>query len=116
LSSPKTLGFNLGLLDVEQRPVGNLIEFTKELVATLVDAQTAWLLLRPDDIERTVFIDTGDIGATDFDLTPAQIRWLVEQGAKATEDYFKPEKARGEVPSWLLERLRTRHEAFLSGL
>jgi NTE family protein len=103
-----TLGFNLGLLDFEKRPIKNLVQYTKELVTTILDAQLATLALRPDDVRRTIFINTGDISAIDFNLTPEQVHWLVEQGADATEKYLATKVAKDQAPEWLLERLRDR--------
>ncbi len=114
-SNPRTLGFHLGLLEFEKHPVNDFMQFTKQVIATILDAQTAQLALRPEDVKRSVFIDTGKICATDFDLTPEQVKWLVKQGASATEDYFQPTRARDQAPDWLLDRLRARQPQPLQG-
>jgi NTE family protein len=108
LPTADTLGFNLGLLEFDRRPINNLVQYTKELVTTILDAQLATLVLRPDDVKRTVFINTGEISAIDFNLTPEQVHWLVVQGADATEKYLAAKVAREQAPDWLLERLRVR--------
>jgi len=48
--------------------------------------------LKKSDVYRTVFIDTMDIKATDFNLTDEQIENLVENGRKGVEAYFNPVK------------------------
>jgi NTE family protein len=40
-----------------------------------------------DDRQRTIYIDSCDIGMLDFDLTDAQVENLVDSGKKAVNDY-----------------------------
>lgn len=45
--------------------------------------------LKPADWQRTIYIDTGNIRATDFDLKPADIAALLESGERAAERYLQ---------------------------
>jgi NTE family protein len=44
--------------------------------------------LHSDDWQRTVYVNTLDVGSTDFKLSPERQRALVEQGIKGAETYF----------------------------
>ena len=44
--------------------------------------------LGPEDWERTVFIETGGVKATDFDLPSRQIEMLIKKGEEGVEAYF----------------------------
>lgn len=45
--------------------------------------------LNPNDWKRTIFLDTGGVKGTDFDLPSRKIKMLVDNGKKGVEDYFK---------------------------
>lgn len=40
-----------------------------------------------DDLQRTIYIDSCDIGMLDFDLTDSQVEKLIDSGKKAVNDY-----------------------------
>lgn len=45
--------------------------------------------LHENDWHRTVFIDSGDVGFTNFKLPKEKIDMLVKNGTSCTKDYFK---------------------------
>ena len=52
--------------------------------------------------ENMISIDTGDIKATDFDLTVAQKRQLALAGRKGVEGFLVKKEAKTKLPSWRL--------------
>jgi NTE family protein len=54
----------------------------------------------PSVVARTIFIDTGDIKATDFDLTDKQRDQLFASGQKAAENFLA---GGGGQPPWSWE-------------
>ena len=45
--------------------------------------------LKSDDWQRTVYINTLDVGTTDFDISAEKKQALVEQGIQGTETYLQ---------------------------
>jgi NTE family protein len=45
--------------------------------------------LHGDDWQRTIYVDTLGVKTTEFSLTDAKKKALVESGRKGTETYFK---------------------------
>lgn len=43
--------------------------------------------LHSDDWQRTVYINTLDVGATDFEISDSKKEALVEQGIEGAEEY-----------------------------
>ena len=94
----ETLGFRLDgkeeiqmFLDPNAQPVEkeikSLFTYTKALVTTLIDFQNN-VHLHSDDWQRTIFIDTLGVSATDFNITDAKKQLLVEAGRGFTQDYL----------------------------
>ncbi len=69
-------------------PINDFFDYAKHLVATIMDMQNA-LHLKSHDSERTVYIDSLGVGATDFDLSDKKKAELVESGRKAMAAYLK---------------------------
>ena len=44
--------------------------------------------LEDADLKRIVKIPTGKYSATDFDLTPADRRWLLDSGYRAAKEFI----------------------------
>ncbi|WP_437587266.1 patatin-like phospholipase family protein [Sorangium sp. So ce1000] len=96
--NPGTLGFSLGTkaqIASEQhdwRPlparVDDLESYVKALTSFILDTSTL-LHLDGAAIQRTVFIDNANIPTTDFEITPAQMDTLIENGAAATRRWFE---------------------------
>jgi hypothetical protein len=45
--------------------------------------------LHSDDWQRTIYIDTLEVGATDFKIAPETRSALVEQGVRGAHTYFR---------------------------
>lgn len=94
----ETLGFRLDgkeeiemYLDPNAQPsvkeIKSLFTYTKALVTTLIDFQNN-LHLHSDDWQRTIYIDTLGIGATDFDISQTKKEQLVSSGRDFTQAYL----------------------------
>jgi NTE family protein len=94
----ETLGFRLdsereiAMFRDQAEPVGEPIDdffdYTKNLLKTIMDAQANYHL-HGDDWQRTIYIDTLGVKTTEFKITDAKKKALVESGRKGTELYFK---------------------------
>ena len=94
----ETLGFRLDAKeDIETylnqsnpptKEIKSFFTYTKALVTALIDAQNN-VHLHSDDWQRTVYIDTLGIGATDFDISDSKKTKLVESGTLYTEAYLE---------------------------
>jgi NTE family protein len=94
----ETLGFRLGTRDeilVEKglagrapRTVDDVFDYLKALVDFMVDTLNR-VHLHDNDWHRTVFLDSLGIGATQFDLSDAQVQQLVQSGQAGARDYFE---------------------------
>jgi len=69
-------------------PTGNTYEFSKALLATLINAHDQMHIDDPCTAARTTFVDTFDIKATDFDVTPDQQAKLYASGQKAARKFL----------------------------
>ncbi|MGH2690759.1 MAG: patatin-like phospholipase family protein [Actinomycetota bacterium] len=86
---PASLGFHLGLTTTPTpRSVHNLVGFTKCLYEAVMNVQADFFRMVDEDIRRTVFIDDLGLSATDFAITPAQKKQLIENGYQATAKYL----------------------------
>ena len=94
----ETLGFRLDSSDEvavfhdntepQVRDIDNLFDYTAALLNTLIDFQRN-NHLHSDDWQRTIYIDTLDIKATDFDLSDEKKNILLEAGRKYTLSYLE---------------------------
>lgn len=96
LDSRESIQYNRG--DWENVPVevNGIKDYALGLVNFMMEMANKGHL-KPVDWNRTIFIDTGNIKTTDFDLTEEQIGWLIKSGKSCTEDYFK---WRDKDPDW----------------
>ena len=67
--------------------------------------------LKSDDWQRTVYINTLDVGTTDFDISAEKRQALVEQGIQGTETYLQWFEEQSEQP---VNRLPLIHSDFSS--
>lgn len=89
--APATLGFRLDNLHAPPPPpveIHDLAEYAKGLWETIMNAQGGFYARSPEDIRRSVVIDDLGLRATDFDLTTAQKKALIDNGAQATEAFL----------------------------
>ena len=94
----ETLGFRLDgqeeiltYLDPNATPatkeIKSLFTYTKALVTTLIDFQNN-VHLHSDDWQRTIYIDSLGIGATDFNISDQKKQALVDSGRDFTQAYL----------------------------
>ncbi|WP_298436170.1 patatin-like phospholipase family protein [Geobacter sp.] len=69
------------------REIGDFFDYVKGLVATVLNVQEGQHL-HSDDWQRTIYIDTLDVGATDFDISDDRKNELVASGRSGAERYF----------------------------
>jgi NTE family protein len=68
-------------------PVHDFHSYTTSLTNFLLNESTL-LHLAPDDLARSVFIDTAGVHTTQFDLTPEEAGTLVANGRASTEAFL----------------------------
>ena len=95
----ETLGFRLDakeeiekFLDPDRElPIKNdiktIFSYSKALVTTLIDFQNN-VHLHSDDWQRTIYIDSKNVSAVDFEISDAKKRLLVESGFNGTTEYL----------------------------
>ena len=94
----ETLGFRLDSSDEiavfhdntepQVKDIDNLFDYTSALLKTLIDFQRN-THLHSDDWQRTIYIDTLDVKATDFDLSDEKKNALLESGRSYTKSYLE---------------------------
>jgi NTE family protein len=94
--NPNTLGFRLDTKEEIEANEGwknahieiaNIQDYAVAFVTYLMEMANK-RHLKDCDRERTIFIETGDIKAMDFDLDPAKVQMLIENGQNAVYEYF----------------------------
>jgi NTE family protein len=68
-------------------PIDDFFDYTRNLLKTIMDAQTNYHL-HSDDWQRTIYIDTLGVKTTDFKITDAKKKALVKSGREGTQNYF----------------------------
>ncbi len=68
-------------------PIEGFTDYARALLKALLNVQER-VHLHGDDWQRTVYINTLDVGTTDFDIDPLRQQALVEQGILGAERYF----------------------------
>ena len=88
----ETLGFYLSskekILNPERVDISNIIALFANVVQAWKMTSIRDVLRRQSNIDRTIFIDTGDISFLNFSLTDEQTKLLLDNCKKSTEDYF----------------------------
>ncbi|MDR2690542.1 MAG: patatin-like phospholipase family protein [Azoarcus sp.] len=70
-----------------KRKINDLFDFSIALIATLYGLQDN-NHLHDDDWQRTIYIDTLDVGSLDFSLSEARKQALFDSGKQGAETYF----------------------------
>lgn len=70
------------------RPVNGPLGMVAAMVRTMVNARDQMHLDDPCVVDRTIFVDTGRVDATDFDLDRGEQRLLYENGRSAAERFL----------------------------
>lgn len=73
---------------IKNYKITNIYDFVKNLVGTVMDFQQNISYL-DDDFDRTIYIDSLNVSAIDFNLSENTIENLIKSGKNCTEDYFK---------------------------
>lgn len=111
----ETLGFRLdtreeiaafeGPVNAVHHRIDNFFDYSWALVKTILETQQN-THLHSDDWQRTIYIDTLNVGTTDFDLSDRMKKALVESGRSGVRKYFAwyddAEDAANKPPSALL--------------
>jgi NTE family protein len=69
------------------KPIKTFSDYARALVAALMNVQEN-THLHSDDWQRTVYINTLDVGTVDFDITDARKQALIVEGIAGAERYF----------------------------
>jgi NTE family protein len=69
------------------KPVKNFTDYAMALIGALTHVQENQHL-HGDDWQRTVYINTLDVGTTDFDLSDEKKEALIREGISGSENYF----------------------------
>jgi NTE family protein len=73
---------------LHENPVQSLVEFAEDLFATMVGAHDQMKLEDPCVSRRTIFVDTGDIRATNFAISSKEQTELFEAGKLGARKFF----------------------------
>lgn len=97
-----TIGVRLDALGIGREPtrvrqVRGPVSLGVSLVQTAIEASQAEHLLEPCNIDRSVHVDTGAVGATEFDLTDQQQAALLAAGDHAAREFL----ASWDYEAWL---------------
>jgi len=86
-----TFGLKLSALPGSQTvrfQVRDAISLTRALIGTMISAHDQMHIDDPSVVARTIFIDTFDVNATDFDLNQQTANRLYESGRVAAEKFL----------------------------
>jgi len=73
---------------VQGKPIRRFTEYARALVAALLKVQEN-VHLHSDDWQRTLYINTLDVGTTEFDISAERKAALIEQGIDGAETYLQ---------------------------
>lgn len=73
---------------LQGKQINRFPEYAKALIGALMQVQEN-IHLKSDDWQRTLYINTLDVGTTDFDITEEKKKELVNEGIKGAENYFR---------------------------
>lgn len=68
---------------------GQFGKYIEVLLGSVLNAQNVGLINSPEDLSRSILMDSCGVSATNFSLTPQDKMKLYESGMKAVDDYFK---------------------------
>lgn len=82
---------------IQGRPIRHFSDYARALLGALMNQQEKQHL-HSDDWQRTVYINTLDVGTTDFDLSDGKKLALIEQGIQGAETYLQWFEGLGKRP------------------
>lgn len=74
-------------IHVDKKELNNLLDYALAVVGAMLDVQTS-VHLGSDDWNRTIYVDTLNVGTLDFSLSNTQKQALIESGRIGVEKYF----------------------------
>ncbi|MDF2614871.1 MAG: Patatin [Clostridia bacterium] len=85
----KTLG-GMFKSDRSPQPINNLVDFITNVLACTLDAQLEVYLNNPEDMARSIQIETKDVSSTDFNIVTGDSTYdfLYRQGYLAAQNFF----------------------------
>lgn len=89
-----TLGIKLSAkpeaLTVEKiKNTSNTVNYAASILSTILSAQDQIHLNDPCTVRRTIFVDTGSIKSTNFDISKREQEFLFNNGRQAAEEFLK---------------------------
>ena len=69
------------------KPIKKFTDYAKALIGAMMHVQENQHL-HSDDWQRTIYINTLDVGTTDFDLSDEKKEALIREGISGAENYF----------------------------
>lgn len=72
-----------------EHPISGPFSYGEAVLKTMLNAQDQIHLEDPNTVANTVFVDTGSIMTTDFDLSPQQQQMLYEAGGAAADKFIR---------------------------
>jgi NTE family protein len=105
-----TFGIKLSAKPGKQRlnQVRGVVSLTKAMLATMTGFYDRMHVDRPEVVERTIFVDTFGVRATDFDLSRDTADRLFESGRAAATAFLDGD---GTRPAWDFEEYKRRWRA-----
>ncbi|MBL4868268.1 MAG: patatin-like phospholipase family protein [Pseudomonadales bacterium] len=88
LDSTKTIEYIKNKNGIPPAPIKNFKSYAAEILDYMMESANR-RHLHSNDWNRTIFIDTLDVGTTDFDIPQTKIDELMESGRKGVKDHFQ---------------------------
>ncbi len=88
LDSAKEIGIFRDQAEPNHRKTNDFFSYAWCLISTIMSSQQN-IHLHSDDWQRTIYIDTLGVGTTEFDLSEAKKKALIESGDLYTQKYFE---------------------------
>ncbi len=88
------------------KPIHGTIDMAKAMLATMTGFYDAMHLEDPAVVDRTIFVDTTGVRATDFDIDPETANWLFDNGKAAATKFLDGEEGK---PGFDFDAYRTAH-------
>lgn len=82
---------------ISGKPIKSFTDYARALIGALLNVQEN-MHLHSDDWQRTVYINTLDVGTVDFDFPDSKKQALIEEGIGGAERYFSWFENPAEAP------------------
>ncbi len=91
--------------EMQVNRVRGVVSLTKAMVTTMTGFYDAMHAVRPEVVERTIFVDTDGVRSTDFSLDRGRAEDLFERGRRAATAFLDGD---GTRPAWDFEAYKRR--------